>query len=130
MPRARQAFNAHRHAAAASVPNCSHSNSPRKRKWLLKLISVYPNGSTLQWWCWPGSLRKRQAEGRVKVTLLPMSQIVPLADRYLEEHRAELLAQAAASPIVQNSEVAHGSRRPGNQTVLRAQLGVQNGGSR
>ncbi len=43
--------------------------------------------------------RKLQAQGR-KVTLIPLAEIAPLADHYLQQH-PELLCDAALSPIVQ-----------------------------
>jgi hypothetical protein len=72
--------------------------------------------------------RKLRAEGRVKLSQVSPAQLAPLARAYLLAHRAELLAQAEASPIVQNLKVAHGRRRvdPTANSVCRTH--VQNGG--
>jgi hypothetical protein len=58
--------------------------------------------------------RKLQKEGTIRHWLVPAAQITRLADAYLEAH-AELYAQAAATPVVQNLGNSVRRRRPDPQ---------------
>jgi hypothetical protein len=69
--------------------------------------------------------RRRQRQG-IKETL-PFSTLARLGNEWLAAH-PELYAEALASPIVQNLELAHRKRRPRNQGLLLCKSQVQNGG--
>jgi hypothetical protein len=62
-----------------------------------------------------------RAEGRVRLSQVSAAQVSTLARAYLLAHRAELFAQAEASPIVRNLRVTHGRRRvdPTTNSVCR-----------
>jgi hypothetical protein len=77
--------------------------------------------------------RKLRAEGRVKLSQVSPAQLAPLVRAYLLAHRAELLAQAEASPIVQNLRVAHRRRTtdPTTKSVCESQVqNLRDGGPR
>jgi hypothetical protein len=72
--------------------------------------------------------RQIQREGRIKPWwLVSPAQIAQLADDYLAAH-PELYVQAAASPIVQNLQLPHKRRRPGNQPLPLCRSHERNGG--
>src|ERR1700722_17963621 len=68
--------------------------------------------------------RQIKAQGRVKLSTLSAATLTRIANDYLREHPA-LLADAAASPIVQNLTLAHRERRPAAQGVLVCKSQVQ-----
>jgi len=72
--------------------------------------------------------RQIQAEGRVRLSQVSAAQVSMMARAYLLDHRAELFAQAEASPIVQNLRVSGRRRRvdPTANSVCETQ--VRNGG--
>jgi hypothetical protein len=61
-----------------------------------------------------------------KLSLTPYAEIAKLSESYLAEHRAELFAQAALSPLVQNLRDTHKRRRPDPQRELLCRTHVQN----
>jgi hypothetical protein len=69
--------------------------------------------------------RKLRAEGRVKLSQVSAAQLSTMARAYLLDHRVELLAQAEASPIVQNLRVSHGRRRVDRTTNSVCRIHVQ-----
>jgi hypothetical protein len=68
--------------------------------------------------------QQRQRQGLRKT--LPMSVLSRLAISHLEQH-PELLAEAAASPIVQNLRITNRRRRPDPKRELLCRNQVQNG---
>jgi hypothetical protein len=69
--------------------------------------------------------RQRQKQGLRET--LPMSVLSRLAREWLDDHPA-LLAEAAASPILQNLQLAHRKRRPRNQALPLCETHERNGG--
>jgi hypothetical protein len=72
--------------------------------------------------------RKLMAEGRVKLSQVSAAQLSTMARAYLLAHRAELFAQAEASPIVQNLKNKHSRRRVDPTANSVCETHVQNGG--
>jgi hypothetical protein len=72
--------------------------------------------------------RKLRAEGRVKLSQVSPAQLAPLARAYLLAHRAQLFAQAEASPIVQNLKNKHRRRAIDPTANSGCETHVQNGG--
>ena len=60
--------------------------------------------------------RQIKGEGRVKLSSLTAAHIARLAIEYLDQH-PQLIAQAAASPIVQNLKAANGMK--GASTTIK-----------
>jgi hypothetical protein len=73
--------------------------------------------------------RRIQAQGRVKLSTLSAATLTRIANDYLREH-PELLAEAAADPIVQNSTLPHRKRRPAAQGLPLCRNQERNGGPR
>jgi hypothetical protein len=71
--------------------------------------------------------RRIQKEGRIKLSTLSAATIARLGNEWLHDH-PELLAEAAQSPIVQNSTLPHRKRRPAAQGVLVCECRERNGG--
>jgi hypothetical protein len=71
--------------------------------------------------------RRRQKQGLRGP--LPFSRLSRLANEWLEDH-PQLLAEAAASPIVQELGVSIRKRRPRNQALPVCRSQVQNGDER
>jgi hypothetical protein len=69
--------------------------------------------------------RRRQKQG-IEGSL-PFSRLSRLAKEWLEDH-PQLLAEAAASPIVQELALPHRKRRPAAQGLPLCRTQVQNGG--
>jgi hypothetical protein len=69
--------------------------------------------------------RNRQRQGLRET--LPMSVLSRMAREWLAAH-PELYAEALASPIVHELQLAHRKRRPGNQALPLCESQVQNGG--
>jgi hypothetical protein len=73
--------------------------------------------------------RRIQAQGRVKLSTLSAATLTRIANDYLREH-PELLAEAAADPIVQNSGNSFKRRRPAAQGLPVCKSHERNGGPR
>jgi hypothetical protein len=67
--------------------------------------------------------RRRQKQG-IKGSL-PYATLTRLGNEWLDQH-PELIAEAAASPIVQNLGITNRKRRPANQGLLLCRTHVQN----
>jgi hypothetical protein len=68
--------------------------------------------------------RQIKAQGRVKLSTLSAATLTRLGNDYLREH-PELIAEAAADPIVQNSQVSFKRRRPAAQGLPLCKSQVQ-----
>jgi hypothetical protein len=73
--------------------------------------------------------RQIKAQGRVKLSTLSAATLTRIANDYLREH-PELLAEAAADPIVQNSGNSFKRRRPAAQGLPVCKSHERNGGPR
>ena len=70
--------------------------------------------------------RRIQAQGRVKLSTLSAATLTRIADDYLREH-PELIAEAAADPIVQNLGIVRKRRTVGRKDKSLFTTHVQNG---
>ena len=68
--------------------------------------------------------RRRQKQGQRET--LPYAVLSRLANEWLDDH-PELYAEALASPIVQNLQLAHRKRRPRNQALPLCESHERNG---
>jgi hypothetical protein len=71
--------------------------------------------------------RRIQKEGKIKEPL-PLSTLSRLANEWLDAH-PELLAEAAADPIVQNLGIVKRRRRVDRKRELLCESHAQNGGA-
>src|SRR4029077_5261065 len=101
------------------TPDCSNSNSGGIKMAAEANLSLFRQHAAVilaQQAAQQAIKRQIKREGRVKLSSLTAAHIARLAIEYLDQH-PQLIAQAAASPIVQNLKAANGMK--GASTAIK-----------